>query len=65
MYNWSTDASQLKQGSKQRAIWQLEQMVNFGLDGGKLNARDLKRYWPQLAIDPDRRRFLELLLYER
>jgi hypothetical protein len=25
---------------------------------------ELKKYWPQLSLDPARRKFIELLLYE-
>ena len=64
MYNWSTDENALKKYPKQHAIWKLEQMVNFGLNGGKINKKELKKYWDKLRLDPSRKRFLELLLHE-
>ena len=63
MYNWSTDEEQLKINPEKYAIWKLEQMVNFGLGGERLNAGDLKKYWSKIIIDPAKRNFLELLLY--
>ena len=63
MYNWSTDENALKKYPKQHAIWKLEQMVNFGLDGEKLYTKELKRYWPRLFLDPRKKRYLEFLLW--
>lgn len=64
MYNWSTDVQQLKKKPEQYAVWKLEQLINFGLDGEKISRKDLKRHWDQLVIDPSRKKFLELLLNE-
>lgn len=63
MKNWSTDEKKLKKNPEKYAIWKLEQMVNFGLGGGKLRASELKKYWSKIVIDPARRKFLEILLY--
>jgi hypothetical protein len=62
MYNWSTQIEELKKDKKKYSIWKLEQMVNFGLNGDKLDQGELKRYWEQIKIDPDRRKFLALIL---
>ena len=63
MYNWSTDEKELKKNPEQHMIWQLEQMINFGLNGKKLNETLLKKYWAKLSLDPARRRLLSLLMY--
>jgi hypothetical protein len=63
MYNWSTDEEQLKKDPDYYHQWELEQLINFGLGGKKLNAETLKKYWKKLRIDPARRRFLEVLIY--
>lgn len=63
MYNWSVDEKELKKDKRQYAIWKLEQMVNFGLDGKKISALLLKKHWNSIVIDPARRKFLALLLY--
>lgn len=62
MRNWSTDTTQLQKNPEQLAIWELEQMVNFGLQGKKLNRKLLKKYWDKITIDPGRRRYLRYLL---
>lgn len=64
MYNWSTNEGELRRNPEKYAIWHLEQMVNFGLDGQKIERNQLKMYWSKINIDPARRRFLELLLNE-
>ena len=63
MYNWSTDEKTLSKDKEKHAIWKIEQMVNFGLNGEKINAADLSKYWSKLNIDPSRKKFLNLLLY--
>jgi len=62
MYNWSVDEEELKKDPRRYAIWKLEQQVNFGLGGEKINEKALRAYWPDLNIDPARRRFLSLLI---
>lgn len=64
MRNWSTDEKKLKKNSEKYAIWKIEQMVNFGLNGKKIKEKELKKYWPKLSLDPQRRKFLESFLYE-
>lgn len=64
MYNWSTQDEKLKKNQEKYTIWRLEQMVNFGLDGQKIDKDELKEYWSKINIDPARRRFFEILLNE-
>lgn len=63
MYNWSTDEKNLKKDPEKYAIWRLEQMINFGLNGEKIKIKDLKKYWRAINLDKARRRFLELIVY--
>ena len=63
MYNWSTDTKELEKDPDAYAIWKLEQAINFGLNGERLNEDELRKYWSKLAIDPTRKKFLELLLF--
>jgi len=63
MKNWSTNIKKLSANPAKLAIWKLEQMVNFGLDGKKLSASDLKKYWLKLNLDPDKKKYLKRLLY--
>ncbi len=63
MYNWNIDTKTLKKDKKQYAIWKLEQMVNFGLNGKKLDKKALKKYWPQLDLDTNKKKYLSLILW--
>ncbi len=63
MYNWSTDTTQLQKDPEKYAIWKIEQLVNFGLAGGRIQESDLKKYWDRIEIDPSRRKFLSLLIH--
>lgn len=65
MYNWSINLKELKKDKKKFAIWKLEQLINFGLGKEKIQLSDLKKYWSQINIDPDRRKFLKFLIYDR
>lgn len=62
MYNWSVDTKNLKKNPQKYTIWRLEQLINFGLNGEKINTVDLKRYWPHLNLDPNRKKVLEYWL---
>ena len=64
MYNWSTNEEELLKDPEKYAIWKLEQMVNFGLGGEKIDKNELKKYWLKINIDSSKRKFLELLLNE-
>ncbi len=62
MRNWSTDVKKLKKHPKEYTIWKLEQMINFGLDGKKINKTLLKKHFGELDIDPNKKKFLKLIL---
>ena len=65
MHNWSTDEQQLARSDPRRyAVWKLEQLINYGLGGDKIDRAALRRHWDELEIDPSRKAFLELLLNE-
>ncbi len=61
MHNWSTDTTKLTNPA-QKQKWEFEQLINYGLNGQKLNQATLRDFWSTLEIDPTRRRFLDLLL---
>ncbi|MBI4653189.1 hypothetical protein HY750_02970 [Candidatus Kuenenbacteria bacterium] len=65
MYNWSVDTIELKKDKKEYTIWQLEQMVNFGLGKDKINRQELKKYWPFLDLDEKKKKFLSMLLWPK
>jgi len=45
MYNWSTDEDYLKQFPEEYERWRLLQLINYGLDGEKLDLKKLRHYW--------------------
>lgn len=61
MYNWSTNEKSFKNKEK-KDIWELEQLINFGLNGRKIDEKKARLYWDRIIIDPQRRKFLEMLL---
>jgi len=63
MYNWSVNTKTLKKNQKQYLIWKLEQLINFGLKNQKLDINQLKKYFHQLKIDPDKKNYLKLIIY--
>jgi hypothetical protein len=64
MYNWSTDVLKIDTKEK-KAIWKLEQMVNFGLGGSKIKRELLKKYWGKLNLDSDRKKLFEFFLWKK
>jgi hypothetical protein len=65
MYNWNTDTSKWNKSTDSYKIWRLEQLINFGLNGQKLDLKLTKKYWPRLQIDKFRKKFLELLIWPK
>jgi len=63
MYNWSVDTTKLEKHPEQYAIWKLEQLINYGLDGEKIKINLLRKYWSKLRIDPKKRDALTFLLW--
>jgi hypothetical protein len=62
MYNWSTDTARLSKFPEEYAIWKMEQLINFGLNGQKLNQKELKKHFNELQIDPQKKKYLSFLL---
>lgn len=62
MKNWSINIKELKKDKEKFAVWELEQLINFGLDKKKIKKSELKKYWNVINIDSFKRKFLALLL---
>jgi hypothetical protein len=62
MKNWSTNTKKLKKDKDKFAIWQLEQLINFGLGKKRIKKRELKKYWNIINIDPLKRKLLSLFI---
>lgn len=65
MYNWSVNTKSLRKSAEKYNIWKLEQLVNFGLNGEKINTKLLKRYWDRLNIDKNRKKILAFWLWQK
>ena len=63
MYNWSVDEKELKKDKEKYAIWRLEQMIDYGLGGERLDKKLVKKYWKKLFMDNLTRRYLHFLLW--
>lgn len=62
MYNWSVDTKKLSRYPQKYTIWRLEQLINYGLNGEKLKASELKKYFNKLTLDPQKKKYLTFLL---
>jgi hypothetical protein len=65
MYNWSVDLKELKKDKEAYTLWRLQQLINYGLAGERLNKRLVKKYWDKLYLDPDKKRYLKFLLWPK
>jgi hypothetical protein len=66
MYNWSIDEKKFKKEDPEGyRIWQLEQMINYGLRREKLNKKEIKKIWPKIKhrLDPHKKLLLEFFLW--
>lgn len=65
MHNWNTDTSKWNKKSSSFKIWKLEQLINFGLNGEKLDSNLLKKYWSKIYADTPTKNYLKLLLWPK
>jgi len=67
-YNWSVDEKKFKkEDPKAYKVWRIQQMINYGLAGEKLDEKEVRKYWKKIKdkIDPQYRRYLEILLWKK
>lgn len=68
MYNWSTDEKRFKaENPKEYRLWRLVQLINYGLDGEKLDREEVKKSWPKIKtkIDRQKRIVFEFFLFNK
>lgn len=63
MYNWNTDISSFDKKKSESIIWKLNQLINFGLNGEKINFNLVRKYWRKLSLDLNRKKFLKALIW--
>lgn len=68
MYNWSVDEKRFKkENPKGYKLWRLTQLINYGLDGEKLDREEVEKAWPKIkdGLDPDLRDYLKFILWPK
>ena len=68
MYNWSTDERYLKQFPQAYEKWRLLQLINYGLDGEKLDIKILKKHWIEIKteiLNPRVRKYLQQFVIKK
>ena len=66
MYNWSVDEKKFKKEDPEGyRLWRLTQLINYGLDGEKLEEKEVKAAWPKIKdrLDPHKKVYFEFLLW--
>jgi len=62
---WDYDKKEYNKQARNDPAWHYERLINYGLGGQKLNKAELTKVLPKLKIPPQRRLFLELLLWNK
>lgn len=68
MYNWSTDEEYLKQFPQDFEKWRLLQLINYGLDGEKLDIKILKKLWKEIKgeiLNPRVKNYLQRFVIKK
>jgi len=66
VFIWDYNINELKKTEKGRILI-LERMINYGLflkDKEKIPLSLVKKYWNELRIDPQRKKFLKFLIWK-
>ena len=64
MKNWNTDKSSFK-SDKEKQVWELSQLINYGLGRQKLSIQKIKAVWKKLEpnLDYERARMIKYLIW--
>jgi hypothetical protein len=68
MINWNTDEKKFKKlHPRQYNLWRLVQLINFGLDGEKLDEKEVRDAWTKIKdrLNPDKKKVLEFFLWNK
>ena len=68
VWHWSTDVKKFKKENPEGfRLWRLIQLINYGLEGEKLDEEEVKRAWPKIKdhLDPYKARLIEFLLWKK
>ena len=49
MFNWNVDEKRFKKEDPENyKLWRLTQLINYGLDGEKLDRKEVIKNWPKI-----------------
>ncbi|MEK7141136.1 MAG: hypothetical protein AAB800_01165 [Patescibacteria group bacterium] len=68
MINWNTDEKRLKRlHPEDYKLWRLTQLINYGLEGEKLDEQEVRAAWPKIKknLAMNKRKALEWLLWNK
>ncbi|MDP1722898.1 MAG: hypothetical protein Q8L37_06875 [Candidatus Gottesmanbacteria bacterium] len=68
MINWNTDEKRLKKNHPEEyKLWRLTQLINYGLEGEKLDEEEVRAAWPKIkdTLAINKRKTLEFLLWNK
>ncbi len=68
MVNWNTDEEKFKEvAPREYEMWKIIQMINYGLEGEKLDKQKLIKYWDiiRFELDVESKKTLEFLLFNK
>ena len=68
MVNWSVDEAKFRKNNPEEyRLWRLTQLINYGLDGEKLDREEVKQSWVKIKdrLDPYKARLIEFLLWDK
>lgn len=68
MINWSTDEKKFRrENPEEYKLWRITQLINYGLDGEKLDKDEVVKAWPKIKdrLDPDSRKVVEFFIWGR
>lgn len=62
---WDYEKKEYEKQAKADPVWHMEHLINYGLNGEKLNEEMLKKHFAEIKMPENRRDFLELLLWNK
>ena len=68
MINWNTDEKRLKKNHPEEyKLWRLTQLINYGLEGEKLDEEEVRAAWPKIKdrLDPDKQKVIEFFVWNK
>ncbi len=69
MYNWShiDEEAMKKQDPEKYKKWRIVQMLNFDMQGERLDREEVKRYWQEIKEElvPEVRQLIEYILWNK